>query len=160
MYVLGKASLRHLQGVHPALVRAVHLAIARTEQDFCILADGGRRSPAQVASNVARKTGIQNSLHLPQADGFSHAVDLVAWDGTKAVYGSTLQETKRLYIPIRNAMLSACDELGILIQHGADWDLDGVLAEPGEWDWPHFQFPKLPAKIAAARLAMQQRRAA
>lgn len=156
-YSLGKRSLRNLVGVHPDIGRAVHLAIGYTTQDFGIPNDGGLRSIAQVSAIVKRGTGIANSLHLPQADGFAHAVDLVAWENMKYTWGKNHEDKLRLYLPIRAAMLRACDEVGIPIQHGADWDLDGILEEPGEWDWPHFQFPNLPHRKAAAFEAMQLR---
>jgi peptidoglycan L-alanyl-D-glutamate endopeptidase CwlK len=153
MFRLSEGSAGNLEGVHPTLVRAVKIAITITEQDFCILPGGGVRSVAAAADNAKRGVGVVNSLHIPQLDGYSHAVDLVAYVG-----GPTWD--KRYYPAIRRAMLAACDRLLLPIQHGADWDCDGITGEKGEWDWPHFQLPKLPHRVAAAKEAMNARLAA
>jgi peptidoglycan L-alanyl-D-glutamate endopeptidase CwlK len=150
-YILGPRSLRNLEGVHPDLVRAVELAIKYTTQDFTIIDGGGLRTPAQALANAAAGTGIAKSQHLPQSDGYGHAVDLVAWVDGKPDWG------RHYYDAIRRAMLRACDEIGLPIQHGADWDMDGVTGERGEWDWPHFQMPAYPHKLEVAKIAMMKR---
>jgi hypothetical protein len=155
-YRLGKASERNLAGVHPTLADAVRLAIGYTEQDFCILKNGGVRSAATARANAAKGVGVANSLHILQPDGFGHAVDLVAYQGGP-VWGQTSSEIRRLYDPIRAAMYRACDELGLLIQNGADWDNDAIVGERGEWDHPHFQMPQWPHTKEAARLAAIER---
>ena len=157
-YQLGSRSLRNLDGVHPDIVRAVKLAIKRTKQDFCIIDGGGLRSTADAKANAARGVGVTNSLHIKQSStGYGHAVDLVAYRNGRPDWGTSYNERVVLYQPIREAMLSACDEIGLLIQHGADWDGDGILGERGEWDWPHWQIPQKRARIAALASAMAKR---
>lgn len=153
MYKAGARTLRNLEGVHPDLVAAVLLALKYTRQDFCIIDGGGLRTPEQARDNVRRGTGVKNSLHLRQPDGFGHAVDLVAWPGRPSW-------DPKLFPAIHQAMFQACDELGVLVQNGADWDNDGIILERGEWDMPHFQIPQTSAKKLQARQAMERRMSA
>lgn len=153
-FKLSARSLRNLEGVHPKLVEAVKLAITYTTQDFGILDGGGVRSAEQARDNARRGVGVANSLHIAQADGYGHAVDLVAFVDGKPSW------EQRYYPAIRDAMLRACDDVELPIQHGADWDVDGILGERGEWDWPHFQIPNLPHRRQAAEAAMRDRRMA
>lgn len=156
MYKAGKRTMANLCGVHPDLVAAVLLAFRYTRQDFCIIDGGGLRTQAQADANAAAGTGVKNSLHLRQPDGFGHAVDLVAWKNNCASW-----EVK-LYPAIHQAMFQACDELGVLVQNGADWDNDGIPLERGEYDMPHFQIPQYThtqQAAADARLRRIQQRA-
>jgi len=123
----------------------VEQAITLTPADFCVVEGGGMRSPEQAADNAKRGTGVLNSMHIRQPDGYGHAVDLVAFADGKPNWNRL-----ELYKLIRPAVLQAAAMVGIPIQHGADWDIDGITAEKGEWDWPHWQFPKRPDRIAAA----------
>lgn len=150
-YKAGKATLKNLDGVHPDLVAAVLLAFKYTEQDFCIIENGGVRSASAAAANAKAGVGVANSLHIKQADGYGHAVDLVAYQNGAPSWD------QKLYPAIRDAMIRACDELRLPIQHGADWDMDGITGEKGEWDWPHFQLPRYAHKKEVARKAMEDR---
>lgn len=138
-------------GCHPDIQKATLLAIQRSKQDFCIIDNGGARSTMVARANAAKGVGVSNSLHIPQSDGYAHAVDLVAF------YNGKPSWQRELYLPIREAMLSACDDIGLLIQHGADWDLDSILGEKGEWDWPHWQKPRRQDRIRHAALALAGR---
>jgi peptidoglycan L-alanyl-D-glutamate endopeptidase CwlK len=162
MLYLGTNSLKQLVGVHPRLVEAVKLAIKYSKQDFGIIAGGGLRTRTQAEANAKAGTGITNSMHLKQPDGFGHAVDLVAYENGSFTWGKSgsVADRDRLYLPIREAMLKACDDLNLLIQHGADWDQDGILGEAGEWDWPHFQIPNaaIPGREGMARVAATKRK--
>lgn len=151
MFELDAASAGRLEGVHPNLGRGVRLAATLSTVRFCILPGGGVRTREQAAANAKAGTGVLNSLHIIQADGFGHAVDLVAvgqdgkpsWD-------------LKLYKDMHPAIYQAFDDLGIAIQNGSDWDMDGVIGERGEWDWPHWQLP-IAAKLQAAIAAMRRR---
>lgn len=151
---IGSRTRANLSGVHPALVAMVEQAIQLTPVDFCVVEGGGVRSPEQAQDNAKRGTGVLNSMHIRQPDGYGHAVDLVAWvDGMPAW-------TQSYYKQMRPAILQAAAMVGIPIQHGADWDIDGITGEKGEWDWPHWQFPKRPDRIAAAYDQLNEWRAA
>lgn len=160
-FELGAGTLRNLRGVHPRIVEAVHLAIQITRQDFCVLPNGGVRSVDAARVNAANGVGVANSLHIVQHDGYGHAVDLVAYEHGRPTWGDgTAKDRDRLYMPIREAMLAACDSIRLPIQHGADWDLDGITGERGEWDYPHWQIPNLPHRQREALAAMRGRRLA
>lgn len=152
---LSKASLAKLEGVHPNLVKLVKRAIEITTVDFKVI-EGvrskerafinwgkGRTAEELRAHNVpteyakpkaAKVTWVKNPLgtkHLIQADGFSHAVDLLP-----APY-----DWKDLapFDAVADAMTRAGVELGIRFRWGADWDADGNPRERGETDNPHFE---------------------
>lgn len=148
-YRLGAQSMAKLDGVHPNLARVVLRAIEITTQDFRVAE--GVRSRVDAARNAANGTGIANSLHIRQPDGYSHAVDLHPYPFTD---WADLAAFER----VASAMLQAADELATLVQWGADWDTDGVPRERGEWDYPHFQLAQ-PFRATEARLARVRRMA-
>jgi peptidoglycan L-alanyl-D-glutamate endopeptidase CwlK len=85
----GKGSENELVGVHPGLVAVTRLALDMSAQDFVVY-EGVRTLKAQVNNVHAGVSKTMHSKHLIQADGFSHAVDLVPymngrptwdWDG-------------------------------------------------------------------------------
>lgn len=152
MLVLGARSIRNMQAIHPDLIRVIERAIELTTQDFMVLegvraerrqhelyghgrtaaelrADGV--DPALARPSLKPTTWTLKSKHFVQEDGYGHAVDLVPypldWD------------TLSKFDAIADAMMKAADELGVLIRHGADWDMDGKRRERGESDNPHFE---------------------
>ena len=135
--ILGAKSLKRLDGVHHDLVSVVKRAIEITNQDFSVLC--GVRTPAEQRELYAQgrtKPGIVvtwtlKSNHFASADGFGHAVDLVP----HPVDWKTLSK----FDAIADAMMTAAKELGVKIRWGADWDMDGLVREPGESDSPHFE---------------------
>jgi len=136
-YSLGPSSLGMLKGVHPNMIRVVKRAIELTEQDFKVLC--GVRTLADQKDLYAKGrtkpgpkvTWTLNSRHLPAADGFGHAVDLVPYP----VDWNTLSK----FDAMAKAMFAAAKELGIKIRWGADWNRDGKPREKGESDSPHFE---------------------
>ncbi len=81
-YALGKHSQSELVGVHPDLVFVTNQAIVITEQDFTV--HDGRRAMEEQIEYVARGVSrTLKSMHLPQPDGFGHAVDLVPYINRK-----------------------------------------------------------------------------
>lgn len=111
-FVLGVASRKELQGVHPPLVAVVQRAINLTEQDFCVY-DGIRTHKEQMAHVRAGTSKTMKSKHL---EGL--AVDLVPWVGGKPVW-----DWDRCY-RIAHAMDRAATELGVAdkIIWGGAWD--------------------------------------
>lgn len=113
-FVLGARSRAELQRVHPDLVRVVQRAIQITTQDFTV--HDGIRTLADQRELVRRGASqTLNSKHLPQADGFGHAVDLVPW-----LLGQPRWEWPLIY-PIAAAMWQASAELGIPVRWGGPW---------------------------------------
>lgn len=114
-YVLGVSSRAHLAGVHPALIAVVEEAIKLTSQDFTVMQ--GLRSIDEERQHVADGTSrTMHSMHLRQADGYGHAVDLVPW-----VAGRAQWLWPHIY-PITKAMQEAAVGLGTRIRWGGCWD--------------------------------------
>lgn len=134
---LGPKSIARLNGVHPDLAAVTLRAIEITTQDFSVLCGvrtaeeqkelyaQGRTKPGAVV------TWTLKTNHLPGADGYGHAVDLVPYP----VDWNTLSK----FDAIAAAMMQAAEELGVTIRWGADWDMDGLARERGESDSPHFE---------------------
>ena len=123
-FVLGRRSRKELEGVHPDVVKVVERAIELTEQDFSVH-DGLRTIEEQrryVRRGVSR---TMNSKHLPQEDGYSHAVDLVPW-----INGKMRWEWPAIY-PIAEAVRSAAEELDVTLRWGGHWAvLNGTTKPP------------------------------
>lgn len=123
-YSFGTVSKVELMGVHPRLVEVANLAIAISEQDFGV--HDGLRTPVEQQKLVARGASkTMNSLHLRQADGFGHAVDLVPY-----MNGKFRWEWGPIYY-IAEAVHKAAVELKVALVWGGVWDrsfadLDGT----------------------------------
>ncbi len=124
VYRLGRGSKRELRGVHPDLVEVVKKAILITKQDFTV--HDGMRTVAEQRENIARGVSrTMKSKHLPQADGWSHAVDLVPY-----INGRLRWEWNAIY-PIAGAMRSAAREKGVAVRWGGSWErLDNDNRDP------------------------------
>src|SRR4051812_14660934 len=105
-YTLGPASIAHLKGVHPSLVKCVHRAIELTEQDFSVY-EGLRTVARQVVLVHQGFSKTMDSQHIPQPDGFGHAVDLVPW-----IQGHPVWDWDGCY-KIAMAMDAAATEQGV-----------------------------------------------
>jgi len=82
-FVLGTASRREMQGLHPFLIELAEEAIRITPQDFTVF--DGLRTEAEQRALVARGASqTLTSKHRRQPDGFGHAVDLVPWINGRA----------------------------------------------------------------------------
>lgn len=118
-------SLSNLEGVHPALVAVVMLAMSRSSQDFGV-SEGLRSEERQQELFNSGFSKTMNSKHLVQKTGFGHAVDLYP-----SGFNSVAEITDAAYESVANAIKSAAVELGVKVRWGYDmW----------EWDKPHFQF--------------------
>lgn len=116
---LSNKSLRRLEGVHPDMVAVVKRAIEITKVDFGVT-EGTRTVATQRKYVAAGKSQTMNSKHLPQADGYSHAVDLVAY------VGSSVSWELNLYDDIADAMKQAAKELNVSVKWGAAWNVPDV----------------------------------
>lgn len=123
-YSLGPKSRAELAGVHPKLVAIVERAIALTSQDFTV--HDGLRTIAEQREYVRRGVSkTMNSMHMKQADGFGHAVDLVPF-----INGQLRWEWKPIY-NIAAAVHQASKEQGVALTWGAVWDR-AFAALPGD----------------------------
>lgn len=120
---LSQRSLGRLEGVHPKLIQVVHRAIELTSVDFGVTC-GTRSVETQKQLVAAGKSQTMNSKHLPQADGYSHAVDLVAYVGSDVAW------ELNLYDNICDAMAEAAKEVGLAIKWGAAWSEGDIREYP------------------------------
>lgn len=118
-YRLSKRSKSRLEGVHPKLVAVVERAIEITTVDFGVT-EGVRSVATQKKYVAAGKSKTMNSYHLPQEDGYGHAVDLVAYIGSKVSW------EVNLYDNIADAVKQAAIELDVKIRWGAAWHIDDI----------------------------------
>ena len=81
---LSNRSKGKLEGVHPDMVAVVERAIELTKVDFGVTY-GVRTVEEQEKLVAAGRSQTMKSKHLVQDTGFSHAVDVVAYDGSDAV---------------------------------------------------------------------------
>lgn len=126
-FALSVVSRSNLEGVHPDLVEVVERAIEITDVDFRVT-DGVRTVEEQRKLMKAGATRTMNSNHLPQKDGWSHAVDLVALIDGRARWDWPL------YFKLAAAMKKAAAELDVDLEWGGDWKTFK--------DGPHFQLGK------------------
>ncbi len=136
-HVFGTVSRRNLVGVFPPLVEVAELAIKICEFDGTIIDGGGLRTEAQARANVTNGTGILNSRHRKQADGYGHAIDLIALTPGKGIDW----KNKRAFEAMARAVKIAAAGLCVPIRQGCDWNMNGTFGESREWDWPHFENP-------------------
>lgn len=153
-FSFGRKSKTELAGVIPALVSVAELGLKLSTQDFMIY--DGLRTKAEQSVLVAKGASkTMNSKHLPQADGFSHAIDAVP------VVGTLPKWDWELIYHVALAIDQAATQLGVAnrIVWGGAWDRrlsdfggnsqayrkvveDYCARHPGKdfIDGPHFQW--------------------
>lgn len=145
-YKLGTKSLKNLEGVHPDLVLVIKRAIELTKQDFTVH-EGLRSKERQkrLVSSGASKT--MNSKHLPQMDGYGHAVDLLPYADFDGNGTYEISWHWQHFYPIADAVRQAATELNVPIRWGGCWSvLNGTTKET----------EKLVADYVASRRAMHK----
>jgi len=160
VYHFSRRSLRILEGIHPKhgvmspvyppLAEAVRLCIQFSRVDITVLSATLRTEEEQRTFVREGRSKTMSSLHLPQADGFVHAVDLAALEG------GTVSWRPDVYFDLAEAMQTAARELDLPIVWGGAWakingsrDIDELHADyvarkrsEGRrpfFDGPHFQ---------------------
>jgi len=151
-FSFGQQSRDSLSTVHPAMrgiccnaleISPVDITVlegARTPERQTALYAQGRTTAELLADGVtgvqgkpdlAKVTWTLKSAHIPDASGFSRAVDLAPWP----IDWDDLARFDQMAL----AMLRSASALGVRLRWGADWDGDGKLRERGESDSPHFE---------------------
>jgi len=123
MFKLSQRSFQRLAGVHPKLVETVKLAIKKSDTDFGVIY-GVRDLATQEKLYKSGKSQTMKSKHLVQEDGYSHAVDLMAYDSGEPSWDIVD------YDNIADAMKAAALETGAKICWGAAWQIDDIT----KWD--------------------------
>lgn len=127
MFKLSKRSISRLNGVHPDLVAVVNRAIEITKVDFAVT-EGLRTLATQRKYVATGKSQTMNSKHLKQNDGYSHAVDLVAYVGSKVSW------ELNLYDNIADAIAQASKELNVPLRWGAAWNVPNIAKWNGSME--------------------------
>ena len=123
-FKLSTRSKNKLKGVHPDMVAVVERAIELTDVDFGVTY--GVRSLAEQEKLVASgRSQTMKSKHLKQDDGYSHAVDVVAYDGSDVVWEINV------YDNICDAFKKAAIEKGVAIKWGAAWSEGDIRTYKG-----------------------------
>ena len=118
-FKLSNRSVSHLSGVHPELRSVVQRAIELTRTDFGVI-HGVRLLAEQEALFKKGASKTMNSYHLLQEDGFGHAVDLMAYVGSRSSWEMSL------YDDLADAMKEAALEKGAHIRWGGAWTVDNI----------------------------------
>ena len=123
-FSLSSRSRGKLEGVHPDMVKVVERAIELTKVDFGVTY--GVRSKAEQEKLVASgRSQTMKSKHLVQDSGYSHAVDVVAYDGSDVVWEINV------YDDICDAFKQAAEENNVAIKWGASWSEGDIRSYPG-----------------------------
>tara|TARA_B100000519_G_C14222770_1_gene428409 strand:+ start:408 stop:875 length:468 start_codon:yes stop_codon:yes gene_type:complete len=123
-FSLSSRSRGKLEGVHPDMVKVVERAIELTKVDFGVTY--GVRSKAEQEKLVASgRSQTMKSKHLIQDSGYSHAVDVVAYDGSDVVWEINV------YDDICDAFKQAAEENKVAIKWGAAWSEGDIRSYPG-----------------------------
>jgi peptidoglycan LD-endopeptidase CwlK len=123
-FKLSQRSLGKLDGVHPKLQEVVKLAIGYTNVDFGVTY-GVRSLEEQERLYKSGRSQTMKSKHLLQDDGFCHAVDVVAYDGSDVVWEINV------YDDICDAFKKAAIEVGLPIKWGAAWSEGDIRTYEG-----------------------------
>ena len=119
-FKLSQRSFQKLVGVHPYMDSVVRKAIELTNVDFGVIY-GVRTVEEQEKLVAAGRSQTMKSKHLVQNTGYSHAVDLVAYDGSDVVWEINV------YDDIADAMKAAAKEVGCAIKWGAAWSVGNIV---------------------------------
>ncbi len=123
MFKLSSRSLEKLEGVNPVLVETVKEAIKLSSVDFGVIY-GVRSLAEQKKLYESKRSQTMKSKHLIQDDKTSHAVDLMAYDGSNPSWDLVM------YDDIADAMKAAALKTGAKIRWGAAWQIDDIT----KWD--------------------------
>ena len=123
-FKLSQRSLNKLEGVHPQLQEVVKKAIGYTKVDFGVTY-GVRDLAEQERLYKSGRSQTMNSKHLIQDDGSSHAVDVVAYDGSDVVWEINV------YDDVCDAFKKAAEEVGLPIKWGAAWSEGDIRSYEG-----------------------------
>ena len=146
--VFGTASRKHLEGVHPDLVRLHEAVLAVFDHSIT----DGSRTRAEQEKNVARGVSkTMDSKHLPQADGKAHATDAVPfpapnWTNVERALAAVKRvdptfDLLRFYY-FQGVMRGVASQLGVPIRQGINWDGDKDFADSSFIDLPHNELVK------------------
>jgi len=122
---------QRLEGVHPQLRKAV--LIAGEILDIVVL-DGVRDLAKQRKHVASGASKTMASKHLPQDDGFGHAVDIIVDLGNRGDF-----EDRESVAPVVGVVRGILHTLGVRSRWGGDWDGDGQTRDHRFSDLMHLE---------------------
>jgi peptidoglycan L-alanyl-D-glutamate endopeptidase CwlK len=125
MYELSERSKIRLIDVHPLLVNVVNTAIKLTQIDFGIT-EGTRTLERQKKLVESGASQTLKSKHLIQKDGFSHAIDTMAYIDGRGSWEMPL------YQQIADAFKIAAQKHGVKLTWGAAWHIEDISNYQGD----------------------------
>ena len=127
-FTFGKASRSRMMGVHPQLIALFKKVIAASDDDFGIVS--GVRTVAEQREKVRLGySHTMHSYHLPQSDGYGHAMDFAPWVNAALSFDTGkigLARFKRIGMLFEKT----AKDMGIKIVWGGRWG----------WDWGHIEY--------------------
>ena len=124
-FSLSSRSRGKLEGVHPDMIAVVETAITLTKIDFGVTY-GVRTLEEQKKLYESGRSQTMNSKHLLQDDtGYSHAVDVVAYDGSDVVWEINV------YDDICDVFKKAAEMHGVSIKWGDAWSEGDIRSYSG-----------------------------
>ena len=123
-FKLSNRSKKKLEGVHPDMVAVVVRAIELTKVDFGVTY-GVRTVEEQEKLVASGRSQTMKSKHLIQDSGYSHAVDVVAYDGSNVIW------ELNVYDDICDAFKKAALDLGVAVKWGAAWSEGDIRSYKG-----------------------------
>lgn len=128
MFKYSKASLTKLETCHPDIQKLMKEAIKYV--DLTII-EGVRTKEQQEEYVRTGRSKTMNSKHLKQPDGYSHAIDVMA-------YPIKWGDWKRNAY-VAGFLMGLANQMGIKLRSGIDWDKDFDVSEHNFLDAPHFE---------------------
>ena len=123
-----KKSRDKLATCHPLLQEVFSKVIEHVD---CTIIEGVRSIETQEEYVRSGKSKTMNSKHLKQSDGWSHAVDCIA-------YPIRWDDWKRNYL-FAGYVKGVAAALGISLRIGADWNGNFRVDDQSFHDLPHFE---------------------
>ncbi|AMG89304.1 M15 family metallopeptidase [Bordetella bronchiseptica] len=127
-FQLSARDRQRLAGVYPDLAAVVEAAAGAYNGRFTVL-EGARSAQRQSRLLAQGVSQTLRSLHIPQPDGWAHAVDLAP-----LVEGTIPWEDWASFKRLAEVMKESAARLEIPLEWGGDWT---TLK-----DGPHFQLPR------------------
>jgi peptidoglycan L-alanyl-D-glutamate endopeptidase CwlK len=131
-FYLGSTSLDRCKHVDPHLLTVVEYALSLSPVDFGFSEEQSRTAEEQAAkykAGVSRVKPGPDARHMIQTDGFSKAVDCVAWIDGKFQWGDSQWRVTthagvvlRPYFDIAAAMRTSSIVHGLPMRWGGVWD--------------------------------------
>lgn len=123
-----------LAKAHPDLVRVLVDVGAVADFDVLEVDRTVEQEREYIASGASKLTDPLDCLHVVQADGYSHAVDL-------APFPIDWKDDRRFYF-LGGLIMATARKLGVRLRYGGDWNGNLEVRDQSFFDLGHFEIPK------------------